>query len=699
MLRPFRLPAWKTAPFLRLLLPLIAGIMLQWYLQISLPVIITAIVSFTIAWLLFRLMPLAIKFKWGALQGFMLNALLVSFGLFLTWQKDIRHDHNWYGQYYHDSDHLVVHINEPLIEKTKSFKAEGYVESIIRGDTVIPCEGKLLLYFSKDSILPQLHYGDRILINKILQPIKNSGNPGGFNYEQYASFQQVFHQVFLTNKNWVALNSRNVNRFKQFIFSTQSAILSALRKNMPADRDELGLAEALLIGYTNDLDKDLLQAYSNTGVVHIIAISGMHLALIYVLLVWLFTRIPGIKRSKLLQVILVLGCLWLFSLLTGAAAAVLRAAVMFSFITIGKNIARQSTIYNSLASSAFAMLCYNPYFLWDAGFQLSYLAIVGIIVFQKPLYNLFYIKNKWGDELWKLVSISLAAQILTFPICIYYFHQFPMLFLLANIIAVPLSSIILYAEIGVVILSWIPYAGLYTGKLTSWLVWLMNKSIIGISRVSFAVWDKIPATVFSTLVLYIVVIAFSAWLINKNKWIFRLALVGSLIFVINNAFSKWEIIQQQRLIVYNVQQRQAIDFVSGDTYCFVGDSVLAAASQLQKFHLKPSRIALGLNTNTDSMKMMFHQNLFYQFNNKRIAIISEPLIFEPVQQKINVDMIIISKNPKLYIPQLAAVFKCRQYVFDASNSLWKIERWRADCSALHLPCYSVPENGAFELDL
>ena len=699
MPRPYHVPTWKAAPFIRLLLPLIAGILLQWYFQFYLSMIMMAMLSFFIAWLLFSLFPLAVKFKWGALQGFVLNALLVSVGLFLVWQKDIRHDNNWYGQYYQDSDYLVVRIDEPPIEKTKSFKAEGYVESIIRGDKVIPCKGKLLLYFSKDSLTAPLHYGDRILVNKDLQPIKNSGNPGAFNYQQYAAFQQIFHQVFLKEKDWVALDGKDINKFKQFIFTTRSAILAALQKNMPAGKDELGLAEALLIGYTNDLDKDLVQAYSNTGVVHIIAISGMHLALIYIMLVWIFSKIPGIKKSKLLQVVLILICLWLFSLLTGAAASVLRAAVMFSFISIGKYIAKQSTIYNSLASSAFVMLCYNPYFLWDVGFQLSYLAVVGIIVFQRPIYNLVYIKNKWVDEVWKLVSVSLAAQVLTFPICIYYFHQFPMLFLLANIIAVPLSSIILYAEIGLIIVAWIPVINIYAGKITAWLVWLMNTVIIWINHFSFAVWDKIPASIFSTILLYAIIIFFSAWLLNKSKRLLKLALAGSLLFVVNNAFTKWKVAQQQKLIVYNVPQHQAIDFVDGNTYKFAGDSILKENGLLQNFHLKPGRISLGLNNMNDSLKTVFQQNKFYQFNNKRILVINEPPAFEIPQQKVAVDIIIISKNTKLYIPQLAAVFNCNQYVFDGSNSLWKIERWQADCSALHLQSHSVAEKGAFVLNL
>jgi competence protein ComEC len=694
-----RIPLYKTAPFIRLLLPFVGGIMLQWYAQFILPVIIVAVAGFTIANGLFYLLPLSLRFKLQLLQGILINIVLLALGMFITWQKDDRHNNNWYGNYYRDSAYIIARIDEPLIEKAKSYKTEAVVEEIIIGDKCITGNGKLLVYFSKDSTMQQLHYGDRILLNKELLPIKNSGNPGAFDYERYAAFQQNFHNVFLKANGYVVLPGKNINRFKQFIFSAREHILAALRKNINNGKDELGIAEALLIGYTNDLDKDLVQAYSNTGVVHIIAISGMHLGLIYVMLVWLFERIPLVKRSKLLQVILILSCLWLFSLLTGASPSVLRSAVMFTFITIGNNLAKRSSIYNSLAASAFVLLCYNPYFLWDVGFQLSYLAIIGIVIFQRPIYNLCYIKYKWLDSVWKLVAISLAAQILTFPVCIYYFHQFPNLFLITNIIAVPLSGIILYAEIFLIAFSWIPFVGIYAGKLTGWLVWLMNKIILTVNDLSFAVWDKIPATILSTAVLYAAVIGISVWLISKNKMALKFSLCSVLAFTMVMAYGKWRVQNQQQLIVYNVPQQQAIDMVSATKYQFIGDSVLLQEGMLQNFHLKPARTALQLFSRVDSIENCASYGMFYQFGNKRILLLNKPVVFEPLQTRILVDVIVISKNPKLYIPQLAKVFNCTQYVVDASNSLWKIVKWKKDCEELHLQLHSVSEKGAFILDL
>ncbi len=695
MQSPHAIPIWKKAPFIRLLLPLIAGIVLQWYLQISLPLIVASFFVLSIAYILFLLMPMALRFKMQMLQGLIVQLLLVALAAWLTWQQDIRHHNKWYGNYYEDSNYLVVRIEEPLIEKNKSFKADGYVEAVLQDGKIFATEGKLLLYFSKDSGQQNLKYGDRIIIHKNLQVIKNSGNPGAFNYQRYAAFQGIFHNVFLKEKDWVVVNGTSINQFKQFIFTAREYVLGVLQKTMDANKDELGIAEALLIGYTNDLDKDLVQAYSNTGVVHIIAISGMHLALIYVLLVWLFAKIPGINKSKWLQLILILTCLWLFSILTGASPSVLRAAVMFSFIAIGKNIFKQASIYNSLAASAFVLLCYNPYFLWAVGFQLSYLAVLSIVIFQKPIYNCIYIKNKWVDKAWQLMAVSTAAQILTFPVCIYYFHQFPNLFLISNMIAVPLSGVILYAEIILVAFSWVPFAGTYMGKLVGLLVGLMNKIILWINELSFAVWDKIPATILSTWLMYAVVAAIGAWLLLKQKKYFKMALLAILAFIIQSAYNNWQTSKQQKLIVYNVPRYKAIDFINGNKYLFVGDSILLQDGLLQNFHLKPGRISQQLQTRSNSLSGVFNKGMFYQFNNIKIMITEGSVNFIPADDKVELDLIIISKNPKIRIEQLLKSFNCKQFVFDASNPSWKIEKWKQECQLLNLNWYSIPESGAF----
>ena len=699
-MRLFWIPVWKKAPFLRLLIPVAIGILLQWYIRFSRDQILLAGVCFIIAFAAFQFLPLIIRFKFQTLQGFFINLILIVLGSFLTYQKDTRHNQNWFGYVYHDSDYIVATINEPLLEKNKSYKAEAVVENILHNDAVQNTTGKIIIYFEKDSSNSTLlKYGDGILINKNLQPIKNSGNPGAFNYERYAAFHQIFYNVYLKKNDWVLLDGKNINLFQQFLFTSRQNILNILKKYLQGHDDQLSIAEALLIGYTQDLDKDLVQAYSNTGVVHIIAISGMHLGLIYIMLLWIFKRIPFIKRSKIIKAIFILSGLWIFSFLTGGGASILRAAVMFSCLIIGENFERKTSTYNSLAASAFILLCINPFFLWDVGFQLSYLALLGILIFQKPIYHLLYIKNKYLNYVWELISLSTAAQILTFPICLYYFHQFPTVFLLTNIILVPLSTVILFVEIFLVALAWIPFVALYIGKLTWWLVWVMNKIILWFNSMPYFLWDKVSSTLLSTLSLYGFVLCAGFWLLNKSKIAFKWSLYMLAIFALLIAYGSWKTTGQQKLIVYNVPQHQSIDFINGNTYKFIGDSVLSEDGMLQNFHLKPARIALQLNKKVDSLTALYENKYFFLFNDKKILLIDQPLVFTPASHKINVDYIIISKSPKLYIPQLAKVFNCTQFIFDGSNSLWKIAKWKKDCEQLHLRSYSVPEQGAFVVDL
>ena len=696
----FGIPAWKKAPFLRLIIPLITGILLQWYGRFAWQQIVVTGVCFSIAFSAFRLLPLAARFKLQPLQGMLINIVLVALGLLITWQKDPRHNRQWYGNLLRDSDYIIATLTEPLTQKNRSYKANAAVEHIFHNGSLIPAKGNVVIYFERDSMdTIALQYGDRVIFNKGFQPIKNSGNPGAFDYRRYCAFQQIFHTVFLKRHEWVLLNGNNGNWFSRFLFNARKYILNILQKNMKGRDDQLAIAEALLIGYTQDLDKDLVQAYSNTGVVHIIAISGMHLGLIYVLLAWVFNKIPYIRRSKIIKVVFILSGLWLFALLTGGSASILRAAVMFTCIVTGQNLGRRSSIYNSLAASAFVLLCYNPYFLWDVGFQLSYLAVLSIVVFQKPIYHLLYVKYKWINKVWQITSVTLAAQLLTFPVCLFYFHQFPSLFLFTNILLVPLSSLVLFVEILLMAVAWIPFIGVYIGTLTWWLVWLMNKTILWFNGLPLSVIGGISVSVAGTLLLYGFVVTTGFWLLKKNKPALQLSFFLLLCFMSLTGFTRWKISRQKKMIVYNIPHYRSIDFINGNAYTFIGDTGMQKGGMPYNFHLKPARIALQLTQNLDSLPVMRRRNDLCFFLDKKILLIDRPVIFQPQQQKINVDCIIISKNPKLDLALLANVFSCGVFIFDGSNSLWKIAEWKKVCEQLHLRCYSVPEQGAFVLDL
>src|SRR6186713_2491071 len=692
---------WKKAPFIRFLLPLIAGIVLQWNLQIQSGILWITLAISAIATITFFLIPFFERYKLSALSWIAVIILFIALGGLLSWYKNIQHDKNWFGKKYKSENALIVTLVENPVEKTRSYKANASVDYILQNDSCIKTTGIIILYFKKDSSLSTLEYGSQLIITKPLQEIKNSGNPGGFNYKRYSLFQGITHHVYLKENEFEILPSTNKNFFQQFINTSRAKVLSILRKNIKGEK-ELGLAEALLIGYKDDLDKTLVQSYSNTGVVHVIAISGLHLGLIYWLLIILFKPLQKRKLNPIaigwLRPIFILTGLWLFSLLAGAQPSVLRSAVMFTCIVLGDSFSRKSSIYNTLALSAVLLLCINPYWIWDVGFQLSYAAVLSIVIFMQPIYHWFYIKNKTLDFIWKLNAVTIAAQILTVPIGIYHFHQFPLNFLLTNFLAVPLSSFILLDEILLCIISFIPPLAAFIGQFISWLIWIMNSYIERIEMLPFSLWDGLQISILQTILLSGVAVGLGSWLMEKNKPALKYALAALFGFAVLRTVSFMQANNRQQLIVYNVPQKRAIDLINGRKYLFLGDSDLLADDFIKNFHMKPSRILHRIEPAVNSENFWQQENLLI-CNNKKILAINETKYFFPLENKVPVDLLLVSGNPKLYFTQLTKTFSVKQVVFDSSCPFWKTNLWKKDCDSLHIPYHDVSEKGAFVMSL
>src|SRR4030095_4552112 len=188
---------WKKAPFIRFLLPLVAGIILQWHLELQPRVLWITLCISAITTVAFFFIPFFERYKLSALSGIAVTVLFIALGGSLSWYKNIQHDQNWFGKNYNNETTLVVTLLEDLVEKTRSYKANASVDLLLKNDSCIKTKGTIILYFKKDSSLSNIGYGSRLIITKPLQEIKNSGNPGGFDYKRYSLFQGITHQVYL----------------------------------------------------------------------------------------------------------------------------------------------------------------------------------------------------------------------------------------------------------------------------------------------------------------------------------------------------------------------------------------------------------------------------------------------------------------------------------------------------------------------
>jgi len=687
---------WKRIPVLRLLAGFIAGILLQYYCGLTLPVLYTILFLASLLFTVSRLLPSLKRFQYNWVGGVAICIALIAVGGIISYTQNADHYRNPISKYYSTHQPVLLTLQEPLIAKEKTYKALASVEAVLINSQWQPVTGDVLVYFKKEEE-PLVGYGSQIITRTALQPISNSGNPGAFDYRQYCALQGIQYQLLLSSRDYLLLPGTHTSFFNRWLIGARNATLSILRKYIHGN-NELSIAEALLIGYRDDLDKGLVQAYSNTGVVHIIAISGLHLAMIYGLLIALFSPFKTSRWLLILKPVVIITVLWGFTCIAGAAPSILRSAVMFTFIVLGESIGKRTNIYHSLAASAFVILLFNPFSLWDVGFQLSYAAVLSIVVFSKSIRNWFYFENKLLNGLWQLNAVTLSAQVFTLPILLYYFHQLPVLFITTNLVVVPLSGFILYGELLLLVTGFIPYIGVWTGKATTGLLWLMNDFIQRVNYLPFAVWGSIQVTILQTIVLYAAVIALSVWLLFEKKKGFLAGLFFIVLFLGIRCYDFIQHTRQQQLIVYNIAQHTSIDLLDGRSCQFIGDSLVKKEGFLYNFHIKPARTLYRVSKTDSLVHIHYRGNLITSFH-KNILIIDKSVRIRRNTEKIKVDAIIITGNPVLYLTALAQVFDCKQYVVDGSNPLWKINKWKKEADSLHLQLHSTPGQGAFIMKL
>ena len=683
----------KRAPFIRLLLPLMAGIILQWQLQLTVIWLVALLITSVIFTITLFALPLFKKFQLGWLTGISFCISFAAFGGLLAWMQDIRNNENWLGKYYQPKQTLIVTLQEDPIQKNKSYKALASARWLHDDGVLKKVKGDLIIYFQKDSVIKTYKYGQQLIFQKPLQNIQNAGNPGGFDYKRFCLFQDITHQVYLKTNEFKLLPGQDANWFKQFLIDTRQTVIGILRKNIVGEK-ETGLAEALLIGYKDDLDKNLVQAYTRTGVVHVIAISGLHLGMIYIILVSLLKPFKRNRRSKWMVPVIIVLFLWLFTLLAGAQPSVLRSALMFTCIVLGENFSRKTSIYNTLSLSAFILLCINPYYLWDVGFQLSYAAVLSIVIFMQPIYKLIYIKNKLLDNFWKLNAVTISAQILTIPISVYHFHQFPNLFLLSNFITVPLSGLILYGEILLCAVSFIPILAKGIGLMLTALIKMMNGYVERIDAIPFSLWDGLQISLAQSVLMIIMIAGFSYWLFHKSKPAFVFGFSGLILFFILHGMSYYEARKQEKLIVYNVPGLPAIDFIKGQHTFFTGDEAILKDEFILNFHLKPSRIYNRINHAEYDISRQ-HSARFFEYGKYKIAMIPTSIKNMDTTSRQPVDLLIISGKTFLDMQGLLKAYRIKQMVMDGSVPAYFINRWKPYLDQHQIPFHAVAEKGAF----
>jgi len=506
-------------PFFFPFLGLFLGILIQEYVSIGDVCIVLFASAGLLLLVLFYWVSPKKRFQWQHLLPLIYLLLFTTAGQLLLKQKDIRQQKNWIGkkEVQFPGATLELLIETVPVEKSTTTQLVARVYSLRNEKIQQSAVGKILLTSYQSEILSQLQPGNKILLLKKPTLLLHTGNPGQRNWALYVARQQITHRCAIKNGDLILLDSSyNHFSFTRLLNTIQQKIVAILNATIQ-DTKAAGLAAALLIGYRQQLDPVLQESYSKTGVVHIIAISGMHLALLGWLLQFFVGPLEKSKIGLLLSQLVIIAIIWMFTLLAGATPSVLRAALAFTIQAIGKMMGRKPSSLNTVAAAGFFLLVLQPYWLWDLGFQLSFVAILSILLFAKPIQELLTTRHRFIKPITTLLAVTLAAQLLTTPFTVYYFQQFPLGFLVSNVIAVPLSSCILYILLLLLFTAPIPIINTATGMLAQKMIQWMNQYIQFISEIPGIQLDELHWTWGEAALLLGIICTGAGWLLLNSK--------------------------------------------------------------------------------------------------------------------------------------------------------------------------------------
>ncbi len=694
---------WNQAPLVRLLIPFLLGILFAVYLPFYISnILFYCSILFCLIAAIVLIPKLNISYRKSFWFGVLINISLFIFAYQLTIYKTQKFSISHFSNSDLGNSILYARLADSYIEKEKSLKAIIEVLAVKETKGWRKCSGKALVYFKTDSSALDLKYGDELLLSVEFKEVVKPQNPGEFNYKRFLSFHHIYHQAYLNSDDCKSLNQNSGNAILKSSIGLRNYLLDVLKQNKLTG-DELSVGAALLLGYTDKLDADIISAYSSTGALHVLSVSGLHVAIVYIVFSWLLVFLDKHKNGRIIKAVLLILFLWFYAALTGLSPSVLRAATMFSFIIVAKATNKHTNIYNTLAASALFLLLINPYLIMEVGFQLSYLAVIGIVYIQPKIYEWFELDNWLLDQVWTITAVSIAAQIATFPLGLHYFHQFPNYFLLSNLIVIPVSTLIIYLGIALFSFSTIPLFVKYLAIIFTWLIWFLNASVKWIESLPFSLLQGISISVLETWLLYGLIILFLFYLSNRKYSFLIYSLSFCVVILISQVIEQQIQFNQRKIVVYNIAKTTAIDFVNSKQNILLTDSVFAKNDSRLLFHVKHNWWDLGMNESKIISDNFINNNLyvrnnFIRFFDKRLFVLNKAIQINSTS-KMNLDYLIVGNNQKMSIENIRNIFRVKTIIFDSSNSEYRIKQWKAECEELNQEYCSTMDKGALEINI
>lgn len=660
---------------------LVIGILLYQLFQISLLVIFGVLLLAFIFWLLTTSVLTNKHFLIYCLFFFQFIGLgYVSAALTHPYNQE-----DFYLKFYlpNSSQHLIFTLTERLKPNDSQERFFANLDAIDNKKT----NGKIQISINKDSV-NNLELGTTYLVNAKLKPIAVARNPGQFDYNQYLKNKGIYLQTEAIHSKIQA-----VNRMTLPLIFYADQLRNTIKFNLQKsdiNPESLSVLMALILGQQQDIPKEINQDYQYAGAVHILSVSGLHTGFIVLFLELLFQLLPNNKTTRLIRWIGILIGLWSFAFIAGLAAPIVRAATMFTLLSTARFLGRNISSLYCLFLSLFLLLLLFPDFLTDIGFQLSYLALAFIIWLQ-PLLQKLIPPSRLPKSIQNSITVSIAAQIGTLPLTLYYFHQFPGLFLITNLIIIPLTAIIMGFGLITII-------GGAVSTIPTFLYWPTEKGILLMNLIikKIASWkgflfQEIPWSNTLLVITYIFLII-CCWQLEKPKIYKRYLAFGFLLFIQGSwMFEQYSQNSISTLIIPHLYKESILishQAKTIKTYHF--DSINKDAKAKSERIIKNYKSQFYGQIEED--EILFNA---FKFQNKSIIRISKEVRTEFLQ---TCDVLWLSKNPPIHLERIISVCKPKVLIADGSNYKNQIRQWEQTCRKMKIPFHNTYEKGAFYIN-
>jgi competence protein ComEC len=485
--------------------------------------------------------------------------------------------------------------------------------------------GKMYVYAPQEARFLALFPGDQILFSATLNPLEAPKNPHEFDYKNYLNLHGVYAQCYTQEVKVLRQSSRVLARYT----AKARGRLLALIGQMNFSAEEIAVASALLLGYRHLVTDETTMAFSGSGAMHVLAVSGLHVGILYMMVSFLL-RIDRRKpqQSNAIQVFSTIAIIWAYAALTGFSPSVNRAAVMFTFVSLGYLRQHKTPVVQSLIVSAGVLLAYNPNYLFEVGFQLSYLAVFGIVYLQRDILAYFPKTKFWlVNQVFEICAVSIAAQLGTFPLGMYYFHQFPVYFLVSNLVVIPAAFLAMFYGISLLMYGSIFPLFAWMALPLKWILWCMIESVKFVNELPSAVigglW--IGRIEMLLLTLFVFLAADALWRKSKTALFAATGLV--VILLMSNLQTEATRRGANHLTFYSVKKQPAIEYRQGQKSALLADSTLLADEQAMLFHIRHNLWAGGVeapktfswNKDTTSADLIL-SNGMADFNGHRVLL-------------------------------------------------------------------------------